>query len=168
MQSILEQAGAGAVAGCLATGPITAFMKAVHVNLPPDLRSPIPPREITERATQMAGVRQDLSDGQRLGLSIAAHWAFGAATGAMYAPLARHFHLPPLAGGIVFGLGVWASSYLGWLPAAGLYRSPSREPAGRHAMMVGAHVVWGAVLGILTEHLLEDDADDEPGRPGRR
>src|SRR5688572_23810450 len=102
MPSILEEAGVGAVAGLVATGPMTAFMKAVHVNLPPDEQSPVPPREITERATAMAGVRHDLSDEQRLGLSVAAHVAFGAATGALYGPLARGFRLPPVASGIAF------------------------------------------------------------------
>ena len=168
MQSILDQAGAGAVAGLLATGPMTAFMKAVHVNLPADERSPVPPREITERATEMAGVRQDLSDNERFALSVAGHFAFGATTGAVYGPLARHFQLPPVAGGIAYGLAVWASSYLGWLPATGLYRSPGREPKRRHAMMIGAHVVWGAVLGVLTEQLLGNSAGDRPARRERR
>ena len=81
-------------------------------------------------------------------------------TGAAYAPLAQHFRLPPVAGGIAYGLGVWASSYLGWLPATGLYRSPGREPKRRHAMMIGAHAVWGAVLGVLTDLMLDDAAQE--------
>lgn len=167
MGTVLDQACVGAIAGLVATGPMTAFMKGVHATLPPDEQTPIPPREITERATAMAGVRQELSDGERLGLSVAAHFAFGATTGAVYGPLAHHFRLPPVAGGIAYGLGVWATSYLGWLPAAGLYRSPGREPAGRHFMIFGAHVVWGAVLGVLTDQLSGEDKESPAASPRR-
>jgi hypothetical protein len=61
-------------------------------------------------------------------------------------------------------MGVWASSYLGWLPAAGLHPPAQREAAGRTAMTVGAHVVWGAVLGLLTDQL----AGRPDSRDGRR
>jgi len=50
-----------------------------------------------------------------------------------------------------YGLVVWAGSYLGLLPAVGLHRPATREPAGRNGMMIGAHVVFGAVLGLLAE-----------------
>ena len=128
---------------------MTWFMKAVHAVLPPREQDPLPPRQITERVTEEVAVKEQLSEEERRRLSVAAHYAFGATAGALYAPLARTLRLPAVLGGVTYGLGVWASSYLGWLPKAGLYRRPQHEPAGRQAMMIGAHVVWGAALGML-------------------
>jgi uncharacterized membrane protein YagU involved in acid resistance len=55
--------------------------------------------------------------------------------------------------GALFGVGVWAASYLGWLPAAGILRPATREPAGRNAMMIASHAVWGASLAVISERL---------------
>lgn len=57
---------------------------------------------------------------------------------------------PALAGpatGVAAGLAVWAGSYLGWLPAAGLHPSPGRDRPGRPAAMVASHAAFGAALG---------------------
>jgi len=67
--------------------------------------------------------------------------------------LAPHLPFDPISNGVTYGLGVWASSYLGWLPAAGLHPPAHGESGGRNGMNIGAHVVWGAVLGLLTEQL---------------
>jgi putative membrane protein len=75
--------------------------------------------------------------------------------GALYGLTANPQSLPAAApAGVAFGLGVWAGSYLGVLPAAGLYRSAADEPTERNAMMVAAHVVWGASLGLIAHQLL--------------
>ena len=71
-----------------------------------------------------------MDEEHRQGLAAAAHFAFGGTAGAVYGLLAPHLPLHPVLNGVAFGLGVWASSYLGWLPATGLYRSALDEPAG--------------------------------------
>jgi len=50
------------------------------------------------------------------------------------------------AAGASFGVGVWAASYLGWIPAVGLLAPATRHPRHRSALMLAAHVVWGASL----------------------
>ena len=54
-----------------------------------------------------------------------------------------------MANGVVYGLTVWAGSYLGLLPAAGILRPAAEHPPRRTALMIAAHVLWGGVLGAL-------------------
>jgi hypothetical protein len=57
--------------------------------------------------------------------------------------------------GVGFGLAVWAGSYLGWLPAAGIISPATEHPARRNALMIAAHAVWGAGVGVAVERLSE-------------
>lgn len=41
---------------------------------------------------------------------------------------------------------VWLVSYVGWLPTAQLFPSAQRVTLARNALMIAAHVVWGAAL----------------------
>jgi uncharacterized membrane protein YagU involved in acid resistance len=159
MASILQQACEGALAGFAATGPMSVFMAAAHEALPARQQTGLPPRQITDRALAKADLHDDVSETERQGITAAAHFAYGSATGAVYGLLAHALRPPPVLGGVAYGLAVWAGSYLGLLPATGLYRSATREPAGRNLMMIGAHVVWGAVLGLLADGLLENDSE---------
>jgi uncharacterized membrane protein YagU involved in acid resistance len=136
---------------------MTAFMGAVHAALPHHEQSGLPPREITERVAAKAGIHHTLSEREHQGLAAVAHFAFGSAAGALYGPLAHHFRRAPIVGGVAYGVAVWAVHYLGLLPAAGLYRAPTREPARRHGMMIGAHVVWGGILGLIVDGFLDDN-----------
>lgn len=145
---------AGALAGLAATAPMTAAMTALHRALPPEeRRGPLPPREITEQAADAVGVEDELSEGHKTALVGLAHFAYGAGAGGLYGLLAPHLPLGPAANGVAYGLSVWAGSYLGWLPAAGVLPSAEDEPAGKNAVMIAAHVVWGAALGVLTDRL---------------
>jgi uncharacterized membrane protein YagU involved in acid resistance len=139
----------GTVAGLLATAPMTLAMEVLHRRLPPPERHPLPPRTITMRVAGRARQRHRLDRRQRRGATLVAHFAYGAAAGGVYAPLARLLRLPA-AGGLGFGLLVWAISYLGLLPAAGLFPPPHRETPRRTALMIAAHLVWGASLGVLS------------------
>jgi uncharacterized membrane protein YagU involved in acid resistance len=149
----LNQALMGSLAGLTATVPMTLAMEAMHGALPAGERYPLPPREITEVMTEGAGLRGELGEEGHFALTLAGHFAYGAACGAIYAPLACALRVPPVAGGAAFGLAVWAGSYLGWLPAAGILRPASEHPARRNALMIAAHVVWGATTGLLVDRL---------------
>lgn len=48
---------------------------------------------------------------------------------------------------------MWAGSYLELLPALGILRPATQHPVRRTALMVGAHLVWGATLGYLTNRI---------------
>ena len=146
---------AGTVAGLAATAPMTGVMLALHRVLPARERYPLPPRQITMRVAEAVGVKQELGEPGREAATAVSHFGYGATAGALYGLLAPHIPGPPLVKGIGFGLAVWTGSYLGWLPAAGILPPATREPARRNALMIAAHVVWGAATGLLTEHLAE-------------
>ncbi|MDB5311606.1 MAG: hypothetical protein JWO38_5808 [Gemmataceae bacterium] len=147
----------GAAAGCIATVPMTLAMGAMHGELPPEEQYPLPPRTVTMRVAEEAGVKDDLDEGERTGLTFAAHFGMGTAAGAMYGPVSRLIPLPAPLAGAAFGLAVWAGNYLGLLPALGLLRPATEHPPRRTGLMIAAHLVWGAATGIAVG--LARDAD---------
>jgi hypothetical protein len=110
----------GAVAGLGATVPMTAAMEALFRVLPKRERYPLPPRQIAMTLAENAGVKEHLNEPARTALTLAAHFGYGAATGSIYAPLARNYDWPSTSGGACFGLAVWGASYLGLLPMLGI------------------------------------------------
>ena len=144
---------AGALAGAIATAPMTAAMFVMHRLLPRRERYPLPPSEITAKVEEEVGLDEHVDERQHIVLTLLGHFGYGAAAGAVYAPLASRMPLPPVASGIAYALAVWTASYLGWLPAMGILRSATEHPPRRNALMIIAHVVWGSVAGILTGRL---------------
>ena len=151
---ILYRSVAGAVAGFLATFPMTVTMKGIHRTLPAFRRHSIPPRKITMRILRKLQVGPFYGNKKRTALTMASHFGYGAAGGAAYGTFSRGIPLPPVVKGTIFGLAVWAGSYFGWLPAAKILR-PDSEHWTRHAMMAAAHVVWGSAVGIAYERIME-------------
>jgi hypothetical protein len=138
----------GALAGTIATIAMTAAMRRLHRRLPKDERYPLPPREITETVARRGDVvpsEEALRDA-----ALTAHFAYGAATGALYALLPRRNSVPF---GAAYGLLVWAASYCGWVPAARILRPPTEHPARRNALMITAHLIWGAATAWTTNEL---------------
>lgn len=130
-------------------------MVGLHRALPGADREPLPPRQITENAAAEAGVDHKLDEDDRTTATAAAHFGYGATVGAAYVPMAGKSGLHPAAEGALYGLAVWGGSYLGLMPASGLYKSATEEPVARNVMMIAAHVVWGASLGVVTEMTAE-------------
>lgn len=62
--------------------------------------------------------------------------------------------MPAPLTGAVFGLIVWAGSYLGLLPAMGILAPATRHPVRRTALMIAVHLIWGSVTGWVTDRLL--------------
>jgi hypothetical protein len=147
-----QRAIAGAFAGLVATLPMTALMTLWHRRLPPWKRDSLPPAQITSTLLSVLSLDDDVSPSQETALTIASHFAYGATMGGLFGLLsADRTPAQSAVAGNVFGTAVWAASYFGWLPAAGLYRSPSREPRERHLLMLAAHLAWGTTLGLVTE-----------------
>lgn len=128
---------------------MTVAMIAMHRQLPRHQRYPLPPRRITVRALEKVGVKHRFDRRERTGLTMLAHFGYGASVGGLFGLLAPRNMSRSIAAGVGYGILVWAGSYLGVLPSLGLHRSATREPAERNALMIAAHVVWGAVLGAL-------------------
>lgn len=148
---------AGAIAGTAATVPMTALMVYLHRRIPPGERRMLPPKQVAGKMASEAGA-EDLVDREDklLATTGVTHFGYGAANGAVYATIAPHIDLPAEAKGAAFGLALWAGSYLGWLPAAGIRPPATRRPASENGMMIAAHIVYGLVLGKVTESLVEE------------
>lgn len=145
----------GALSGLLATAPMTAVMFALWRLLPRRQRYPLPPRLLTANLLRRLGLRQEVSQEQEKALTWVLHFAYGAGIGALFAALYRLLRLPPVLLGALYGLLIWVGSYKGWLPAFTLLPDASRQPDERNALMIAAHLVWGAVTGMLVGYLSE-------------
>lgn len=164
MQSVFDRTVRGAFAGFVATGPMTLLMEALHAALPRE-RRPLPQHLITERLLQNAGVADEYSRETKRAAGMAAHFCYGTMAGGVYGALAPYVPLPPALKGTLYAVGVGLDSYLGWLPLAGLYRSAVKESPQRNLMLLAAHVVYGAVLGLMTDWL--SPPQDDARTPGR-
>lgn len=148
-KSVLSNMAIGAIAGCVATAPMTWAMEVMHRRLPSPERYPLPPRQIAMRVADQAGVKEHLDETERLGLTLLAHFGMGTAAGAVYGLVASGQSRPGPLTGAGYGLMVWAGNYLGLLPALGILRPATSHPLRRTALMIAAHLVWGTVLGTL-------------------
>lgn len=152
MNKRLVRALASSFSGFIATLPMSAVMMVGRRRNILKGLDPMPPRQITGRALETVGLRDDLSDDTQEDLTVLNHFAYGATVGGIYGLLPPETSRESAAmRGVCYGVGVWAISYMGWLPAAGLYRPPTRDWPGRNLRMLAAHVVWGATMGVLTE-----------------
>ena len=145
---------AGTIAGVAATVPMTALMMYMHGQIPTGERRTLPPKQVAGKVASEAGA-EDIVDreDELLATTGVAHFGYGGAMGGVYAAMEPYVDLPAEVKGAVFGLGVWAGSYLGWLPAAGIRPPATQRPASENAMMVASHIVYGMVLGKLVESL---------------
>jgi hypothetical protein len=141
-QSHLADLLIGGIAGAIATAAMTASARRLFQRLPPRERYPLPPRELIDRTFRSP---------QRWGpaLTLLAHFGFGSAAGALHGLRTARVK----RSGILYGLVVWTASYFGWVPALGLLKPADRHPAGRTAIMIASHIVWGAALDIALAEL---------------
>jgi uncharacterized membrane protein YagU involved in acid resistance len=135
----------GALAGAIATAPMTVAMVAMHRALPPKEQYPLPPSLITEELEEKAGVEAHVDREAHRKLTFANHFGYGALCGAVFASFVKR---PTPMRGVGFGLFVWSTSYYVVLPALRLLRPPTQAPPRRNALMIAAHVVWGAALAL--------------------
>ena len=148
----------GALAGLIATVPMTLFMLAAQRLLPQWQHYALPPERFTEEFARRVGGKKQRRKSHLLGASLVSHLGFGTAMGAIYGPLARSIPLSSALKGSAFGSVVWLVVYLGWLPAVGMSEAATKQPIQRNALMIVAHLVWGAGTGEVLQ-LLEALSD---------
>lgn len=142
----------GAVAGAAATFPMTVVMELGHQELPRYQRYDLPPRQITRQVGKAVGLWHDANQAERNGATLAAHFSYGSGVGALYALIVPRKHQNVWTGA-AYGLAVWAGSYLGLLPALGILRPATQHPVERNALMITAHLVWGAALAASLQQI---------------
>ncbi len=150
----MNRALAGAIAGTVATFAMTLAMAQTKKRLPRRERYPLPAGEIAYEIARRATSSRTWPRSGRSELAATAHFAFGAAAGAGYG-LARR---PGPITGAGYGALVWAASYFGWVPGFRILTPADRHPPRRTALMVGAHLVWGGVLGYAARRLQETES----------
>lgn len=140
-----------ALAGCLATVPMTGAMAAGYRGLPGPEQYPLPPRLIMDHLFR----HLPLQERTRGALTWVAHFSMGTAAALPYTLLpAQRSPLARWLTGMGYGLGVWAANYLVVLPVLRLLAPATRQPPPRRALMIGSHLVWGATLAQVATALM--------------
>lgn len=140
--SLLPAAVRGAASGSAATVAMSALMLAAGRA---GLVGRQPPEAIVRRAGDALGHEPQGAAAGALGSL--AHLGFGASVGVVAALLPARGAGP--ARGVALSLLVYVASYRGWVPALGALPPADRDRPDRQAVLVTAHLVYGAVLGAL-------------------
>lgn len=138
----MEKLVRGIVSGTFATLPMTWTMLRMRREEPREWFKSLPPRLITLRLAHRTGLGRRLDRKEKRGLIWLSHLGYGASMGGLYAML------PLKMAGPLYGLAVWAVSYLGFMPALSLHRSAVRDPVSRNRLMIASHLVWGLFLSL--------------------
>lgn len=142
------------LAGLVSTVPMSVFMLATQRLLPKGYRYALPPEVIMKELADRAHISHHMSKKQVVIATTISHFGYGATMGLLYSPLGKKVPLPGAVKGILFGLFVWTASYLVLLPLGDMDASGQKEPVRRNLMMIGAHVVWGSAMGVITDILI--------------
>ena len=160
----------GGIAGLVGTMAMTAAMRRLHRRLPEEERYPLTPREIVDSGSRQLGL--PLTGETAKDVTTVAHFAYGAAMGAMIAAMNPD---PKKRTGAAAGVAIWLASYMGWIPAVGTLEPATRHPARRNLLMIGVHLVWGsATAGAIRElreareTIFRDGPDRDAPREGAR
>jgi hypothetical protein len=87
-----------------------------------------PPKRLVRGLTGRAGIPTKRRGVGTVAATGAAHLGFGLGGGALYGAIV---HRSSVHRGVAFGIGVWAVSYAGWIPALRLMPPPHKDRRGR-------------------------------------
>jgi uncharacterized membrane protein YagU involved in acid resistance len=155
-EGMRKQVFIAALAGMAASIPMAFVMQGLLKLLPKREQYALPPEEITVKVASsiQADPLVDEKPARRVTTWLA-HLGYGAATASLYPMATNRLNWPPVLRGMIFAIGVWSASYLGWLPAARIMPPATEQPTRRNALMIVAHLVWGAIIGIIV-HTMEE------------
>lgn len=144
----------GAIAGFAATIPMTIVMAALNRQLPIYERHALPPKKLTRELLGLLGLRRRASRPAENAATTVAHFGYGSVLGVVFSMICGDARRPGIGRSVGYGFVVWLLNYVVGLPAAGSSAAATREPRRRSWMMIAAHLVWGAALGVAY-HALE-------------
>jgi hypothetical protein len=143
----VERVAVGAGSGAAATVAMTGWLLGGQaLGQAGSGHGELPPKRLVRRLAERTGRPAERLGRGTTAASAAAHLTFGAGCGGLYAALTRRSSAPR---GTLFGIGVWAASYVGWIPALRLMPPPHRDRPARAWNTATAHVVYGSLLGWL-------------------
>ena len=153
---LLRRATDGALGGAVATVALTAFRKGLARA---GLVETTAPEQVVERLEEL-GLVDDWSPGARRLLAVAAHFAYGAGTGAAFGVLRREGGGPGEEAAVGSALGIlsWGVGWASWLPLAGVHRPPWKQRSPKVLLPVVDHAFFGAVWGLLHRYLRRKSA----------
>ena len=146
----LRATALGAASGVVATAAMSAVMVGAQRA---GLMGELPPHAIARQSVERTPGPDETTPETKRRLGWLAHFGFGAAIGGLYGLLRRRVRTPGPAAfhGGSFALAVWAVSYLGWIPALNFLPSATEDEPGRPPTMIAAHLVFGALVGVIVE-----------------
>lgn len=154
----------GALAGLVATAPMSVFMLLAQRLLPKRQQYALPPERITTAFLRRIGVKKNVNQPEVKLASFLNHFLYGSLLGTCYPILMGKLPLPTPLKGPIFGLTVWAISYLGLIPALKLPASEAaqKQSAQRNLLMIGAHIIWGSTVEGISQVFEERFSPADP------
>ena len=145
--SAKERASRGALAGLGATVVLTGLREAWAKT---GLVFETAPMQVVDRMEEV-GLVGDLSPRGRRLLTLTAHFAYGAGTGAAFGLLRRERGASGEEAAVGSALGVlaWGAGWSSWLPLTGVHRPPWSQKSPRVLLPVIDHAVFGVAWGLL-------------------
>jgi len=129
---VVAGAGTGLVATLAMSGVLVLAARRGLLKEPP-------PRAIVR--TALPGLSEEAVDAG----AILAHLGYGSAAGVLHRALLGS---PGPVASVLYGLGLYAGSYEGWVPVLGALPPAHLDDRARQASMIAGHVVYGAVLSL--------------------
>lgn len=113
----------------------------------------LPPERITQRVF-FRGLRQIPRQREKNALAALLHIGFGVAGGTLFGLARRRvlsqFNLLALSTvGTAYGSLIWLVSYMGWVPVLDLLPPAHKDRTDRQIVMLVAHWIYGATLGVV-------------------
>jgi hypothetical protein len=107
------------------------------------------PMQVVDRVEEL-GLVGDLSPVGRSLLTVFAHFAYGAGTGATFGLLRmqRGTATDEAAVGSALGVLAWGAGWSSWLPLTGVHQAPWTQKTPKVLLPVIDHAVFGAAWGL--------------------
>jgi hypothetical protein len=150
-------AAAGLIGGLAGSWVMEKFQAAWSRGMGP---SPEPPQQSADDESGDATVRtaeaiserilgRPLTDVEKRRAGPVVHYAFGAATGALYGVVAEMQPAAAKGYGLPFGAAVWLGADEVAVPAFGLSKPPNEYPPSVHTYALASHLVYGLTTEVV-------------------